>query len=83
MLSYSIPSASRVLTLRIVFKRLKNASLTLNLNKCEHGMAVTHLGHQVGHGQARPVDDKIRAISSYTVPCTRPELRRFHEIAGL
>ncbi|XP_032434188.1 uncharacterized protein LOC116729628 [Xiphophorus hellerii] len=49
------------------------ASLTLNLAKCEFAKAVvTYLGKEVGHGQVRPVNAKVEAILSYPVPTTRP-----------
>ena len=67
----------------MVFQRLVEASLTLNLAKCEFGNAtVTYLGKQVGHGQVRPVDAKITAVLSYPVPTTRREPRRFLGMTG-
>lgn len=69
---------SHLSVLREVFQRLADASLTLNLAKCEFGKAtVTCLGKQVGHGQVRPVEAKVRAVLSFPVPTTRRELRRF------
>ncbi|KAG7453964.1 hypothetical protein JOB18_002015, partial [Solea senegalensis] len=69
--------------LRQVFTRLAQASLTLNLAKCEFGKAtVIYLGHQVGQGQVRPVDAKVEAITRYPVPTTRRELRRFLGMVG-
>ncbi|KAG7514240.1 hypothetical protein JOB18_028375 [Solea senegalensis] len=69
--------------LRQVFTRLAQASLTLNLAKCEFGKAtVIYSGHQVGQGQVRPVDAKVEAITRYPVPTTRRELRRFLGMVG-
>ena len=69
--------------MNVVFQRLVEASLTLNLAKCEFGNAtVRYLGKQVGHGQVRPVDAKITAVLSYPVPTTRRELRRFLGMTG-
>lgn len=43
--------------------RLAEASLNLNLTKCEFVKAtVTYFGKPVGHGQVRPVDAKLRAV---------------------
>ncbi|KAM9364884.1 fibulin-2 [Pholidichthys leucotaenia] len=54
------------------------ASLTLNLAKCEFGKAVvTYLGKQIGHGEVRPLTAKVEAILSYPVPGTQRELRWF------
>lgn len=70
-------------TLRLVFHRLENASLTLNLAKCEFGKAtVTYLGKQVGRGQVRPIASKVEAIVSYPAPKTRRQLRRFLGMVG-
>ncbi len=50
--------------LRTVFEHFKCASLTLNLAKCVFGQAtVTYLGKQVGHGQVKPVQMKVLAIT--------------------
>lgn len=69
--------------LRTVFERLQQASLTLNLAKCEFGRAtVTYLGKEIGHGQVRPVEAKVIAINEFPVPTTRRELRRFLGMAG-
>ena len=70
-------------TLRKVFQRLAQASLTLNLAKCEFGKAtVTYLGKQVGQGQVRPLEAKVAAIKEYPVPHTRRALRRWIGLSG-
>lgn len=74
---------SHMTTVREVFTRLSDASLTLNLTKCEFGKGtVPYLGQQVGRGQVRPVDAKISAIAACPTPTTRRELRRFLGMAG-
>lgn len=56
-------------TLEQVFTRLPEASLTVNLAKCEFGKAsVTYLGRQVGHGQVLPLEAKVSAISECPIP---------------
>ncbi len=80
---YSVDWPEHVRLLRIVFERLAKANLTLNLAKCDFGQAtVTYLGKEVGQGQVRPVEAKIIAISEFSVPTTRRELRRFLGMAG-
>lgn len=80
---YSQSWSEHITLLETVFKRLQEASLTLNLAKCEIGKAtVTYLGKQVGYGQVRPVMAKIAAINEFPVPKTRRELRRFLGMAG-
>ncbi|XP_076877760.1 uncharacterized protein LOC143526887 isoform X2 [Brachyhypopomus gauderio] len=69
--------------LDIVFRRLHEASLVLNLEKCEFGRAVvSYLGKMVGQGHVKPLDAKVQAIAEFPVPTTRRELRRFLGMAG-
>lgn len=70
-------------TLEMVFERLKRASLTLNLSKCEIGKAtVTYLGKKVGHGWVKPVEAKVEAILKFPKPNNKRELRRFLGMSG-
>lgn len=70
-------------SLRAVFQRLADASLTVNLAKCDFGKAsVTYLGKQVGGGEVRPISAKVAAINDFPVPTTRRELRRFLGMIG-
>lgn len=69
--------------LRVVFTRLMEANLTLNLAKCEFGEAtISYLGHQVGRGVVRPLAAKIEAICQFPVPTGRKALRRFLGMTG-
>lgn len=80
---YSTDWSEHISTLREVFSRLKNASLTLNLAKCDFGQAtITYLGREVGQGQVRPIEAKVSAITEFPVPASRKELRRFLGMAG-
>ncbi len=80
---YSNSWSEHLSTLTTVFDRLLEASLTLNLIKCEFGKAtVTYLGKQVGQGQVRPVELKVQAITNFAVPLTKRELRRFLGMSG-
>ncbi len=61
-----------------VFKQLANASLTLNLKKCEFAKGVvTYLGKKVGQGQV-----KVEAILKFPIPHNKRELRRFLGMVG-
>uniref|UniRef100_A0A3B1J0P6 Gypsy retrotransposon integrase-like protein 1 n=1 Tax=Astyanax mexicanus TaxID=7994 RepID=A0A3B1J0P6_ASTMX len=80
---YTSDWPTHIKTIATVFKRLEQATLTLNLAKCEFARAtVTYLGKIVGQGQVRPVDAQVSAIVSYPTPTTRRELRRFLGMAG-
>lgn len=70
-------------SLNQVFSRLSEASLTINLVKCEFAKAVfTYLGKNVGQGQVRLVEEKVAAILDFTLPANKRELRRFLGMAG-
>lgn len=61
-----------------VLDHLAQASLTLNVAKCEFGKAtLTYLGKQVVQGQIRPVEAKVAAVSACAVPTTHKALRSF------
>lgn len=61
-------SSLHVDSLHKVFDHLKQASLTLNLAKCEFGKAVVYLGKKVGQGKVRLVDAKAQAILDFPAP---------------
>ena len=83
ILVYSSTWDEHMRTLRAVFGRLGEASLTLNLAKCEFGQAtVMYLGKIVGRGQVKPVHSKVEAILSFPPPVTRRGLMRFLGMAG-
>ena len=56
-------------TIRSFFDRISEAKLTINSAKnefCPENLRC--LGHMVGHGQVKPVEEKVEAISDF--PCT-------------
>ncbi len=80
---YSNSWEDHLAKLDVVFGRLANASLTLNLAKCEFAKAVVaYLGKRVGQGQVRPVEAKVCAIVEFPIPTNKRELRRFLGMAG-
>ncbi len=75
--------STHIKNLRTVFQRLKNANLTINLDKCEFSQAqVTFLGHVVGLGQVAPLNAKVDGITQFPAPTNRKEVRRFLGMAG-
>lgn len=69
--------------LNSVFTRLEDASLVLNLTKCEFVKAqVQYLGYIVGHGRVCPPLSKVEAISNLSQPQNRRELQRFLGMIG-
>lgn len=64
--------------LQIVFDRLKQYQMTINLEKCAFGKnTVKYLGHSVTKDGILPLPDKVQAILDYKEPKTAKELRRF------
>lgn len=75
---YSSSWTDHLVQIKELFVCLTEASLTLNLAKCEFGKAtVTYLGKVVGNGQVRPTEAKIESICAFPVHTNRRELRRF------
>ncbi len=72
---YSMTWEDHIRTLEAVLKNFNEASLTLNLAKCEFARAViTYLGKLFGQGQVRPVEAKVSAIECPS-PMNKLELR--------
>ncbi|XP_068213993.1 uncharacterized protein [Palaemon carinicauda] len=62
----------------MLFDRLREAQLTINLQKCVFGQAtVTYLGHIVGGGNVRPKTANVNAILDSPEPKTRKSLKKF------
>ena len=70
-------------TIEVFFDKLREAKLTINLAKSEFCHAtLTFLGHVVGHGQVKPIEAKVEAISHFPVPTCKRQLMRFLGMAG-
>lgn len=64
--------------LEILFKRLQDYGLIINVAKCNFGKtSVSFLGHQVQQNGILPLSEKVVAIADYPQPKTVKELRRF------
>ena len=65
-------------TIKAFFDKLSEAKLTINLAKSEFCHAtLTFLGHVVGHGQVKPIEAKVEAISDFPVSTFKRQLMRF------
>lgn len=63
---------------RIVFERLKQNGLVLNLNKCKFAQTnVDFLGYEISESGIKPQADRVKAVEDYKQPVTVKELRRF------
>lgn len=68
--------------LREVFKRLREAKLQLNPDKCQFGRKeLKYLGHTVTAGDIRTDPDKVSAIRNLPAPTNVKDLRRILGIA--
>ncbi|XP_033224799.1 uncharacterized protein LOC117177867 [Belonocnema kinseyi] len=64
--------------LRIVFQRLKDFALRLNISKCQFGKSeLEFLGHLVNRDGVKPTPEKVQAIVQFPKRRTIVELRRF------
>ena len=80
---YSDTWETHLKIMRKLFRRLSEASLTINLVKSDFGCGcVTYLGHIVGQGKVKPVDAKIKALSAFPQPSTKKQVMRFLGMAG-
>ncbi|CAM5083060.1 unnamed protein product [Eretmochelys imbricata] len=69
--------------LQKVFKRIREAGLTIKAKKCQIGLnRVTYLGHQVGQGTINPLQAKVDAIRKWPVPKSKKQVQSFLGLAG-
>lgn len=64
--------------LRLVFQRLSEHGITINVSKSVFGVSeISFLGHLVNAAGCKPLPEKVQAILDYPPPKTIKELRRF------
>lgn len=64
--------------LRKLFTRFQEYGIVINTAKCVFGASeVTFLGYSISANGAKPLPEKVEAVSRYPVPKTVRELRRF------
>ena len=68
--------SEHVANLRLVLKRLDEAGLKLNNEKCQFfNASVVYLGHKIDRDGLHPTDEKVRAIQDAPHPTNVKELR--------
>jgi hypothetical protein len=83
LIVYSQTWDEHVQQIQLLFQKLSDANLTVNLGKCEFCAAtVTYLGHIVGQGEVKPIQAKVEAIAKIPTPASRKELMRCLGMAG-
>jgi len=69
--------------LNLVFNRVREAGLTLNLKKCVFATGeVDYLGHHVGLGKVQPTEKKVEVLINFPRPTTRKQLQSFLGLAS-
>ena len=69
--------------LQQLFLRLRKAGLTVKPSKCYFGYnSLDYVGHKVGQGCLRTMEDKVKQIANAPVPTTKKQLRSFLGLAG-
>jgi len=69
--------------IRIIFRKIREANLTLKLSKCEFAAAeLDYLGHHVGLGKLQPREQKVQALLQFPRPTNRKSLQRYLGLAG-
>lgn len=64
--------------LRILFKRLNDYGIVININKCVLGQTeVKFLGYLINKNGTKPLDTKVKTISEFKLPETVDQLKRF------
>ena len=64
--------------LQSLFEALRAHNLHAKPSKCEFGQrTLSYLGHQIGAGEVRPLEDRVIAISGTQPPRNKTELRSF------
>lgn len=64
--------------LRIVFERLREHGLKINVSKCEFGKSeINFLGFIINENGIRPNDEKVAAIQNVELPKMAKDLRKF------
>lgn len=64
--------------LRIVFGRLQEYGLCINIEKCNFGQSeLKFLGHIITPAGVKPPPEKVEKIRTYTQPTTAQDLKRF------
>ena len=67
--------------LKDVFLRLRNAALTVKLDKCQIGM-VRYIYQMVGNENVRPENSKLEAFKYFPIPRTKSAVKEFEGLAG-
>ncbi|CAK9799789.1 Transposon Ty3-G Gag-Pol polyprotein [Anthophora quadrimaculata] len=64
--------------LKILFKKLEENGLTINLNKCQFAReSVEYLGCRINSQGIAPLNERVKTILEYSLPRTTKELKRF------
>jgi len=78
LIVFSTSLDKHLTSLKIVFEKLKNANLKLQLDKCEFLKKETELlGHIVGQNGVMQNPEKVKTINKFPIPKTQKEIKSF------
>ena len=64
--------------LQLLFQRLADFGLVVNMDKCQFGRCpIEFLGHLIDKYGARPIPSKVEAVQAFPYPTTLQDLQRF------
>ncbi len=83
ILGHTVSWDAHMSTLRDIFHRIREASLTVRPSKCYIGYGtIDFTGHVVGKGEIRTEEDKVNKIRNATQPTTKKEVQAFIGLAN-
>jgi len=83
VLSFTDGWSQHLQELRELFRRVQKAGLTVKPSKCYFGYdKIEYVGHVVGQGQLRTMEDKVSRIVEAPQPRTKTQLRAFLGLSG-
>lgn len=80
---FSTSLEEHINSLRLVFNRLMEANLKIQIDKCEFLRRETNfLGHVVNQNGVKPNPKKVECIVNYPIPRTQKQIKQFLGLSG-
>lgn len=79
ILIHGVTEKEALSNLEVVFRRLQDVGMTININKCKFMCkAIKYLGHIVGEGTLKPDPEKVEVLSRISPPKRLKDVRSIH-----
>ena len=83
VLTHTTDWKGQLATLEAVFRKIKEAGLTVKPSKCFFGYPqLEFIGHKVGEGTIATQEDKVEKIRNAVLPSTKKQLQSFLGLTG-